>query len=266
MTKEEPADWVQNIRSKALLIKEWRAHLPTHRKLAETAFYIRVGTNGYRPISIHHDNPCGRAKRENGTAIGYIAQLERAIVDAQRADQPSSRIKPGMGNSKPEHGVQATLIRHALMNELQLQEILGLTGVFDELLFVTDELPAGSLRADIVALGGKDGTYFPVFIELKAVRSLERVKEQLEQAKLAAIAAGDDFMQLLLNATDKAKSDFTMDAKGIPQLLIVWPEPSVAGKESARVHNARKDGFLFVEYAAQFPTDYKFKMAASTSS
>ena len=64
------------------------------------------------------------------------------------------------------------MIHHALMHDMRLDgRINGFLSHFDELIFITDELKAGEIRADIIALGGKDGKYFPVFIELKGIRS-----------------------------------------------------------------------------------------------
>ena len=141
--------------------------------------------------------------------------------------------------------MQATLIRHALMNGMELHGLCdGFADVFDDLIFVTDELSAGDIRADIIALGGRQGRYFPVFIELKANRELERLTEQLTNAREAMKVAGGSFLKLLANATGKPKSDITFDDA---RFLIIWPG-SPSGKERDIVAEARSKGFLISEY------------------
>lgn len=236
-------DWVRKIEKKAQLVEAWRTMLPALRKLAENWFYIRVGGGGYRLVSISPENPCGHlARRGKGTTIGNSVDMPSAMRNAEIAEA-ANFYRPG--NGKPEHRMQAALIRHALMNELCLHGIVdGFADVFDELIFVTDELSAGSIRADIIALGGRRGSYFPVFIELKAVRALGRLTQQLTNAKEAMEIAGDSFLQLLSKATGKPKSEISFNAA---QLLIIWPGlPS--GKEKDTVAEATLKGYLIAAY------------------
>ena len=140
--------------------------------------------------------------------IGCSKSLDTAIKNADAA-APANAKKPG--NKKPEHVVQAGLIHHALTHHMLLNERLnGFSESFDELIFVTDELKAGDIRADIIALGGKGGKYFPVFIELKAGCDFECVIKQLivTQEKMALVK--DSFVEMLVkrNRQDSRKYSF----------------------------------------------------------
>lgn len=102
---------------------------------------------------------------------------------------------------------------------------------FDELIFVTDELKAGDIRADIIALGGKDGKYFPVFIELKGIRSFSRVLEQLSAAQREMAEFRSSFVEMLVKGTGKPVETISFDEY---KLLVVWPgAPRGKGNASA---------------------------------
>jgi len=241
------SDLVQDIEKKTQFIKIWRTELSLFKELAEKGIYIRVGSSGYRPISIVPENPCGRLfLRENRDAINrevidYSSELPIAIKNAKDADEPKSYVP---GKDQKELRMQATLIRHALKNNLSLHELCdGFADVFDELIFVTDEIPAGNIRADIIALGGMKGCYFPVFIELKAKRLLTTLTKQLTNAKDTMEVARDSFLNLLANATGKPKSDIAFDDA---KLLMIWPKPKRKGRSV--VAKARENGFIVAEY------------------
>lgn len=236
-------DWVKYIEKRAQLSIEWRAKFSTQKKLAESCFYIRIGGDKYRPISISPDNPCGRLiRKEKGTVLGGSKKIENAIQSVEKVF-PANYYEPD--NAKPEHKMQAALICEALMHDLYLQGLFdGFTDIFDELLFVTDELSAGEIRADMIALGGKAGKYFPIFIELKAKRTLKVVIEQLDRAKKAMEVADRHFIDLLSNVTGKPKAEISFDKAC---LLIVWPD-SHSGRENVRVSAARVDGYLTATY------------------
>jgi hypothetical protein len=236
------------------LLSPWRAQQESMKKLAGEFIYIRVGGERYRPISIHFDNPCGSLLRRsgNGGQIGGNKSLEIALENASAA-APADKKKPG--NRKPEHVVQAGLIQYALLNDMRMQGRLnGFSDYFDELIFITDELKAGDIRADIIALGGKNGKYFPVFIELKGIRSFNRVLEQLIAAQQEMSKIRDSFVEMLVNGTGKAIESISFDEY---KLLVVWPgAPSGKGNASAakaisepRLESAR--GHLLL---GEFPT------------
>lgn len=237
------SDWISKIQKRAQLFEAWRAELPRLKELAAKCLYIRVGGGSYRLISVAPGNPCGHlTRRGKGTVIGYSASMLMAIKNAELAEIAETK-KPGI--EKKEHKMQAALIQHALMNDLNLHGLVdGFSDVFDELLFVTDELSAGNIRADIIALGGMQGKYFPVFIELKAVRALGDLITQLTEAKKAMMIAGDSFLQLLANATGKPKSDISFDGA---QSLIIWRN-SPSGNEREKVADARSARYLIAAY------------------
>jgi len=212
------------------LLINWRSKQKVMKELAKKWIYIRVGGNKYRPVSIHPDNPCGSLMKPNGSEseIASNKSLDMALKNTNEA-APANTKKPG--NKKPEHVVQAGLIHHALLHDMLLNgRLRGFTDFFDELIFVTDELKAGNIRADIIALGGKGGKYFPVFIELKGIRSFKRVLEQLKSAEQEAEKVRHSFVEMLVKGTGKTIESISFDEY---KLLVVWPgAPSGKGNAS----------------------------------
>ena len=221
----------QYIDERAKLLTNWRSKPQIMEALADKWIYIRVGGDKYRPVSIHSDNPCGSLKKINGSEseIGCTKSLDTALKNADAA-APANAKKPG--NKKPEHVVQAGLIHHALQHDMLMNgRLSGFSDFFDELIFVTDELKAGNIRADIIALGGKGGKYFPVFIELKGVRSFERVLKQLVDAQMEMTKVKSSFLKMLVRGTGKTEESIVFDKH---KLFVVWPKaPSGKGKVSA---------------------------------
>src|SRR5664280_317916 len=195
--------WERHITKREKLLSNWSDEQKEIMKaLADKWIYIRVGGDKYRPVSIHPDNPCGSLKLNGSQSeIGGTKSLNTALKNADAA-APANAKKPG--NNKPEHVVQAGLIHHALQHDMLLNGRLnGFSDFFDELIFVTDEFKAGKIRADIIALGGKCGKYFPVFIELKAGRDFECVIQQLIVAQQKTAEVKSTFVEMLVKGTGK---------------------------------------------------------------
>jgi hypothetical protein len=176
-------DWVKEyIGTSVERGKEWRSQLDKHKELAKATRYIRILGGGFRPVSVSDTNPCGHLRDQRNQEIPSCDRLEEAIAKAGSAMEQKPEA------NKPEHQVQAFLIRAALQNALQFgrfhRVLPDFSDVFDELIFITDELSMkrGKVRADIVALGGSGGHFFPVFIELKNHRLLDELKRQLNDA------------------------------------------------------------------------------------
>ena len=205
--------------------------------LADRWIYIRVRGDTYRPVSIHPENPCGCLISLNGGGreIGATRSLPTALTNADKA-APAKTKKPG--NKKPEHVVQAGLIHHALKHDMLLNgRMNGFSGFFEELIFVTDELKAGNIRADIIALGGKSGKYFPVFIELKAGRDFKRVVQQLIAAQQETAEVKCSFVEMLVKGTGKTAESISFDEY---RLFVAWPGAE-SGKGKASVAKAVSD-------------------------
>ena len=172
-------------------------------------------------------------------------KLRKQLAQRNNA-MPAAHFGPAKGkeNAKPEHRIQASLIHWALQHDLAFHHCFDdFDHVFDELFFVTDELSAGDIRADIIALGRKGDTYFPVFIELKVHRQLSRLIEQLKAAKEAMGIAKDDFFEFLSAATGIGKESIVFE----PKSILVWPK-SLSGKESKTVITARHNGYITAEF------------------
>ncbi len=223
-------NWISYIIERGERLAEWRGKQQEMKRLAEQSIYIRVGGGQFRAVSVHPDNPCGRLEsKEGGKVIGGTKRLDTALKNASEA-APADKSRPG--NGKPEHVVQAGLIHHALRHDMLLNSrFRKFDKFFDELIFITDELKAGDIRADIIALGGKGGRYFPVFIELKSIRSFDRVVKQLKEVReiMAEEAARVPFIDMLARATGIPARSIVFDEC---KLLVAWPETR-SGSEKA---------------------------------
>lgn len=251
--RDSEQQWRQYIKNRIVLAHEWRRELSTHKSLAEAYRYIRILGRNFRAISLSSYNPCGRlVHKENGKEITgklNISAAIQSILDAEPFNAPSDfrpeGSKPGR-HAKPEHGIQAFIIRHSLMNNLNFREIFpGLGDEFDDLLFITDELSTGDLRADVIALGSKEGRYFPVFIELKITRSLKRLIEQLESAPKLLTLAEADFVQFLSAVSGISENQISFKDY---RLMLIWSK-SPSGKESKDVAVVRSRKILTVHYS-----------------
>lgn len=247
MTKiDKSTDWLKHLNNMAKLAKDWRCEgLEVHNRLAVDFIYVRINGAGFRPISICQHNPCGRLIKGNGKPLLGTPKIKNAIRAVEVA-KPAAHFGPAGGkeNAKPEHKLQASLIHWALMHDLAFhQRFDDFDHVFDELLFVTDEFSAGDIRADIIALGRKGETYFPVFIELKVKRQLSRLIQQLDAAKEAMRIAKHDFFDFLSAVTGIEKNRISSE----PRLILLWPT-SVSGEERKTVRTAREKDYLTAEY------------------
>ncbi len=248
----ERKGWIEKyIKSRVKRGSDWRSQIDKHKEFAEKSIYIRILGGGFRPVSISDANPCGHLQYdESDKQISGCKTIERAILKAS-----SAKVGKLEGN-KPEHRIQASLIRHALMNDYAFGRIdklfHGFEGEFDELHFITDEFsvtPGGKIRAcraDIIALGRMDGTYFPVFIEIKVKHELKRLIDQLTIA--CDQLWNDDHVRGHF-------SDFVSAVSSIKEIdpsanaakkMLIWADIN-NGHESKAVEEARKLGFLIAK-------------------
>src|ERR1017187_7458413 len=136
MTKVQ--DWItEHIESRISRGKQWREELSEHARIAKDFRYVRILGDGFRPVSLSVINPCGHLNERNGDEIKCCCTLAEALDKAKSAN----RDEHEPGTDKPEHRVQAYLIREALRNGLRFHQVFqGFGKEFDELIFVTDEL------------------------------------------------------------------------------------------------------------------------------
>jgi hypothetical protein len=140
------------------------------------------------------------------------------------------------------------------MHQTGLPSLLDCEKLFDQLIFVSDEFRLDDIRADVIALGNKGGRYFPVYIELKAVRSLVRVLEQLEN------------ISNRLAETPEATLKYLAAASGVdvgliettPLRMLVWPA-SESGRESPAVSGARDRGFVTIGFTRPVDREFAFR-------
>jgi len=248
-TDSEP-NWLRHLNKMTAFALQRRQHEEQLAELAKGHYYVRIGGNGFRLVSIHLDNPCGSVYVDN-RATSSKSSLDPVLVQASVA---SHRIGPP-GNGKPEHRVQARLIHCALTQPSKLASLLDCTDLFDELLFISDEFRLDDIRADVIALGRKEAQYFPVFIELKATRTLKRVIEQLERITERMVAQPDAVAAFLAAASGIPAADIEMTALR----LIIWPSRG-SSKESATVSSARGKGFHTVGFKEAAPGEFVFSL------
>ncbi|MDE2005877.1 MAG: hypothetical protein KGI51_04860 [Rhodospirillales bacterium] len=263
-------DWVDLIESRIELGREWRRRLADHKELASASRYVRILGRTFRPVSISDRNPCGHLRhKDKDREIEGRRDLEKIVAETRSAT--SGEPKAG----KPEHGVQAFLIRAAMQKELRFgANLSGFSDLFEELIFITDEfsLDNGKVRADIVALARKpqqqrqDARFFPVFIELKAKRTLTTVLKQLRNAHdllWKNERARRAFVQFL-SAVSGVPTDQIDQNPEAPRRMVIWPKSS-SGEEVPEVEAARKDGFLFVEFVFVASARPPYTFSRSTS-
>jgi hypothetical protein len=246
-----PQNWIaRHIESRISRGEQWRKKLPEHARLAKDFRYVRILGDGFRPVSISVTNPCGHLKYKKGGEIGSFD----IIADAVQAAENANRKEHEPAKDKPEHRVQAYLIREALRDGLRFHQVFqGFDNEFEELIFVTDELnlEAGKdkIRTDMIAVGGKNGAYFPVFIELKNGRQLTKLKGQLDKAKklLWEDPKACGVFARFLNAVSGVDVDTSAEAKR----MLIWPK-SLSGNESESVKEVRRDGILIADFEPSY--------------
>jgi len=245
--QEQKHSWLPHLQAITHFALARRERAPM-LELAQVHRYLRVGGNGIRPVSIHPDNPCGSLYRADGSAIQEQPNIYAAISEAQAAQ---TRVDE-LGKNKTEHGVQAHLIRYAITRPGQLVALLKCQDLFDDLIFLADELKLGTIRADIIALGKKGNRYFPVYIELKAGRQLKRLIQQLDGIAGRMTEAPEDALAFFAAASGAAVNAINLD---IGCRVLIWP-PS--DSERTEVHAARERGYITITYTGDSPESYEF--------
>lgn len=187
--------------------------------------YVRINSSNFRAVSLDEKNPCGHLlTTERKKVSGKI--LESALSDAKNF----RHINHETGNTKPEHRVQASIIWQALTDPRGLPTVLKIADRVDALWFVTDELSLPPVRADVIMLGERDGRFFPVFIELKSVRTTD-VAVQLINASKIAVTVSEDFCKFLSAATDKHPYSAINIKESL--LLVIWGHTEKERPEAA---------------------------------
>lgn len=224
--------------------------------------YIRIASGGYRPVSVADLNPCG-ALQLDGCELASMRDLQQAYQMATNERVTIDAPK----NGKPEHRVQAHLIRHILTAPSQAPKTLACDDIFDELRLVTDEFAIDNLvRADLLLLGRKKGsTYVPVFAELKALRAATELTSQLTNIRSLSLGKGEVFRASLRGESEESTSTSRREAfesflqaaigPNVPidldsaECLAIWPcrgetrVPEHSSVTTMRAQNIRIVGF-----------------------
>lgn len=237
-----------------------------HAGLAEQGKYIRIQGESVRLISLDPKTPLGKLQID-GKDLGNSTNLSKLIqkIDLAQRHEPDPNSKPG-----EERAMQAFIIKAAFGKNRSLASLfpdLNKNG-FDELTFICDELSVGDrttrpqgemCRADVIALGKKDGIYFPVFIELKYSRALKRLKKQLAdiQTEMDKDNVRPNFLKFLeaVSGVNKNLIEHRQAKK-----MVIWPKFKGV-TESKNVLDAKDDvgdRITFVEYEIGVDSSFKF--------
>ena len=253
----------KNTCSRTKLIKE-RFELMTKRaetlhvrkdtdalKLANEDKYIRICGESYRGVSLNDKSPLigiGDGAKKSETVLKHFKEKQAKILPDK------------VWKSKEERRVQAWLIKQALTNHRSLLVPLGLKSHFEELLFCLDEVSLGDnkherddsqdrpkiVRSDILALGLRGGEYFPVLIELKYKRELDRLIDQLDNFihDITCNSSVKDVFKNLLRTCSGVKETATLSNDFMK--IIVWPKSKNPLKSTIEKLNSK--GVLEIEY------------------
>jgi len=197
-------------------------------------WYIRIGGNGFRAVSVNDATPLkgfsNKGASENFEAIKKI--FENGIPQIP-------------GKPVPERSLQSWLIKQALRHKGELKNVLGLdNGGYKHLFFALDEVSLGDkdhkpiIRCDIVAVGvDLQGKAFPVIIELKSSRAQTDLMRQLDGFSAEMGNYSSEFFELLEKCVG-IKLD-TMQARKI----VIWPKSQKDNRkteETIKTYNRNK--------------------------
>ena len=191
-------------------------------RLAKENKYIRVCGKTYRAVSLYEKSPLAGFARNGASTLTTIF------------NHFDNKMPPELDKKllikKEERRVQAWIIKQALIHNRDLLSVIKFEHCqYDKLLFALDEISIGdrkfppTIRCDILAIGMKDGIYFPVLIELKYGRVLGRLTDQLKDF-IGEITDDSEISSAFASLIKKAtglEDDICFDKNF--RKIIVWP-------------------------------------------
>lgn len=226
---------------------------------AEQDRYIRIRGESLRAVSLNDLSPlCGFGKTGDAKTVATVV---RHFDDKGRT--PLKLAKKDH-ESKRERRLQSYIIKQALMSQRNLlgkNTLECLSREFDKLVFALDEVSFGDnnnapvIRCDLLAVGQVGDEIFPVVIELKSNRDLERLDDQLEIAARHVVATYQEAKQLLELVTG-----LKLNSQRIGKVLV-WP----GKRERPETTEFRRNNpdIRFVEYGPvsyQSPAEVTFTL------
>jgi len=228
------------LRNMAGWAKERRDFLAEPPKEWKEDWYIRIGGDGFRAVSVSDKRP----------QLGFNSRAKREI--SRVSDDFDVNIEEGPGRGTPEKRIQSLLIRHAINNQLEMHKLLCLdASVYSKLLIALDEVALGDrknppkLVCDILAAGVYEGNAYPVLIELKSsnkASDLDRLFEQLENFKREMKTFSAEFRPLL-----EACVGVEVDCSKIGRIMIL-PAPEHDKRSSNLQTECDKNHVSVIEY------------------
>lgn len=258
MTRKEIIKW--RLVKMREMVEELKREGKDLTSLAKDNQYIRIGGEAYRAVSLNEDSPlCG---------FSDVKSSDLATIDKHFLHIIKPLGKDVLEN-KEERRLQCWLIKKALINNRDIRSALDLSNsVYDELIFALDEISLGDknhpnedkecpdiVRCDILAVGVKGSSAFPVLIELKSNRAMKVLETQLENFCKEIITHKTEFSSLLESCTGKkVRCDK-------PRKMIVWPKPkkdSVQAIAHRRELNEKKIDVIEYTVTGSNMNDIKF--------
>jgi len=221
--------------------------------------YIRINGEAIRAVSLADKSAlCG---------YGSATSHKDPVKVMKHFDFTPNELDEKTFSSKQERRMQSHLIKQALLNNRSLLGVGALSClnvVFDKLLFALDEVSFGDsklekepsdhehpaiVRCDILAVGIRNHEVFPVLIELKSVRSLQRLGDQLKYAAKEIACNADRISAVTALLSTITGQKMTTYSKDKICKVLVWP----AGKESIATSNNiatddKLNDLIYVEY------------------
>lgn len=228
-----------------------RAHMEKKPVNWSEDWYIRIGGNGYRAVSVNDKTPLKKFSNR-GASQNFDAVMK--IFENGKSEIPQKSV--------PERSVQSWLIKQALQNKGEIGKVLGLDSkIYKSMFFALDEVSLGDkdhnpiIRCDILAVGvDPQEKVFPVIIELKSDRKQTDLIGQLDKFSDEMKQYSTEFLELLEKCVGR-KLD-TIEARK----MVIWPESQKKNRRTEETINIYKIKNIDVVQYNKCGPPYEMKM------
>jgi hypothetical protein len=218
--------------------KQRRDFLTDHQKEWKEDWYIRIGGNGFRAVSLEQERPLLQI------GPGTVRKIETVYDHFKKYDPKELKE---LGRSTPEKCIQSMVIQqvHRIGNNMKSTLKIN-KAEYDELIFAFDEVSMGDMlhppvvRCDMLAVGLRKGIVYPVVVELKTERNT-KVFRQVKEFQTEILSFQSEFQALLNEALGKQHCFSYPSIGGI----VVWPK-SPDDKEQPHIEEFCHDNNIII--------------------
>jgi len=218
--------------------RDFLAHSPKGWK---EDWYIRIGGNGFRAVSLDQKRPLLQI------GPGTVRKIDTVYNHFKKFDPKELKE---LGRPTPEKCIQSIVIHQVLRIGNKMKSILNVNKAeCDELFFAFDEVSIGDIhhppvvRCDMLAVGLRKGIAYPVVIELKTERNTE-VFRQVKEFQTEILSFQSEFQALLNQALGK-QYGFSFPSIGG---IVVWPK-SPDDKEQSYIEKlGHENNIIIIQY------------------